>query len=178
MTGGRAAAFAAVAQTAGHVPRSGLVQDFSAAAVQRDNTYTYVTVPLHGTDIPEMSKVTYAVKGSETSVVEMMAATSDGSHASLRVWQDGTLIDDVTVYDPARDTGKFASGVQNTGFSMSRLQNCLTNAGVAAWLVALIGATCSVTCALTAGAGCLACAVALLGFTSGAISACVYGAFT
>jgi hypothetical protein len=137
----------------------------------------YISVPLQSEGIQELTKVSFVYDGTQTTVVEMVASVIDESHAGVRVWQNGAIVKDVQVHDPSLDTTGNAS-VLSVGFSMSKLKNCLNNAGVSAWLVALIGATCAVVCAATVGAACLPCVVAILGFTSGSIAGCVYLAFS
>lgn len=176
VSGRRAEGFIHAAESAGYVTNSGLKMNFIGATVSLLGSATYISVPLQSDGIPELTKVTFVYDGKQTTVIEMVANVVDESHAGVRVWQNGTIVKNVQVHDPSLDSTGSAS-VLSVGFSMSKLKSCLNNAGVSAWLVALIGATCAVVCAATVGAACLPCVVAILGFTSGSIAACVYLAF-
>ncbi|QHT57637.1 hypothetical protein GXP71_17195 [Cellulomonas sp. H30R-01] len=177
VTGAREAKFIKAAQTSGYVPKSGLAQNFDEATVTTVGNQTYIIVPLAGTNLAELTKVGYVwdAKTKTATTTELVAQVNDQSHASLRVWQDGVLVSDVQVHDPSLDPP--TSGVQQAGFSLNKLKQCLSDAGIPAWVGVLIGSACGVVCAFTAGAGCIACAVAALGFNSGIVSACIYLAF-
>ncbi len=57
--------------------------------------------------------------------------------------------------------------------TFSCLNNCLSAIGVPLYIVGLIGAACSVACAITAGLGCFVCASAIFGAYAGAGVACL-----
>lgn len=175
VTGARADKFIAAAQTANYQPLSGLTQSFEDAVVAHIGEAEYITVPLSGTDIPEMTKVVYVYDGHTTSTFEMVSNLTDAAHAQFQMWQDGVSLKSVELYDPNLDTAN-ASGtvVVQAGFSWSKLNKCLSNAGISAWIVALVGSACAVGCAITAGAGCVACVVGVAGFAGGSVAGCVY----
>ena len=57
--------------------------------------------------------------------------------------------------------------------AFSCLNNCLSAIGVPLYIIGLLGAACSVACALTAGLGCFYCAAAVFGAYAGAGAACL-----
>lgn len=177
----RARALAKAAGNAGYIPRSGLQQDFASATATRLGKTTFLTVPMRGTNLAEMTKVVYAIEGQQTTILEYAAGVIDQSHARLAVWQDGAQVRDVEIYDPAQDTvggARDGATALNAGFSWSKLNRCLLNAGVSQWIIITLTAACGLTCALTAGTGCILCLAAATGFGAGTIGGCVYYART
>ena len=139
-----------------------------------DNAY-YVTVPLVGTNLPEMTKVVYVVVDGRTVTMEYAAGILDDANARIQVWQDGALIQDAQVYDPAQDTdGSGSATAVQVGLNWSKVNKCLTNAGLSTWIAGTLVAACSLACALTAGLGCIGCLAAATGFGAGTIAGSIY----
>jgi hypothetical protein len=157
------------AEASNYQPRSGLSLDWGAATTQSHRGTRLATVPLLGTDIPEVSKVVFMHASGRTSVVEMAAHVIDAGAFHLDVWQDGSQIKNVDVTNPAVAEG---SGVIQV-FSWSVLNRCLASAGIAWWVIAAIGVVCTAVCVGTAGFGCAVCIAALSGANLGLIAACV-----
>ncbi|WP_263119599.1 hypothetical protein [Cellulomonas sp. RIT-PI-Y] len=63
----------ATVRAAGFVPASGLRADDTSATVHTIDATTLVTVPLIGTDLPEVSCVTFSIVGDDVAIVEMAA---------------------------------------------------------------------------------------------------------
>ncbi|WP_421743324.1 hypothetical protein [Cellulomonas sp.] len=126
VTASRADAFVAAAEAAAYKPLSGLQQVFEDAVVTRIGNAHYITVPLAGTNMAEMTKVVYVYDGKATTTVEFAAAVVDAAHARLQMWQDGVSIKDVELYDPALESATSGqSAIVQTGFSWSKLNKCL-----------------------------------------------------
>ena len=140
-----------------------------------DGVY-YITVPMSGTNVPDMTKVVYAFDGQNTQTFEYVADSAEASRASFRMWSDGVLLQDVTFHDPALDEGQGDHVVQ--AFSWKKLNDCLSSAGIPSWLFAMLAVACAAVCVGTAGLGCIGCIAAAGGFGSGIAAACVYYANT
>ncbi len=166
----------ALAQRYGYSPRSDLVMDWSGAVAQDIAGAETVTVPLVGSDLPLTSKVSFVATAEGMTVIEMASGMLDDDHAAMTVWQDGTRTKDLVVANSeATENG---AGVYSTGWSWSEFSRCLNNQGVNWAAITLISAACSLACVASAGFGCVACAVAVLGGASGTVSACAYLART
>lgn len=146
-----------------HAPEGSLVP--AEAIEQEIDGITYVTIPLQ--NMHTGSNVTVALEGSEivaTSETHLKEVSDDSGHAAI--WRDGEkVVDDVFSGD---DTA-----VQTFGFSGKKLNDCLSGAGVASWIVAATGVSCGVPEVATK----IACIIGL-GVTAGTASYCVRRAFS
>ncbi len=61
----------------------------------------------------------------------------------------------------------------NVGCFLSTLNSCLSGAGIAAWAIALIAVFCGVACAITIGAGCVVCLLAISAISGATMGACI-----
>lgn len=165
-----------LAQEYRYEPESDLVMDWNSAVAQDIDGAETVTVPLIGSDLPLTSKVTFLATADGMTVVEMASGMLDDDHAALTVWQNGTQTTDLVVANSATTEGD--DGVYSTGWSWNKFSRCLNNQGVNWAVITLISAACSLACVASAGFGCVACAVAVLGGASGTVSACAYVART
>ncbi len=176
VTGVRHDSYVAAAEAAGYRPVSGLTQSFADAEVMLVDDVYYITVPMLGTNIPDMTKVVYAYDGDTTQTFEYVAASPDPARASFQMWTDGTMVQNVDFYDPALDA---APGTEISQiFSWKKLNSCLSSAGIPSWLFGMIAVACAAICVGTAGLGCIGCIAAAGGFGSGIAAACVYYANT
>lgn len=93
----------------------------------------------------------------------------------LDVFQDGerNWSDSISGAEADRVASHEQVGTHGAGDFWERLNSCLTNQGVASWMLALIAGACAAVCFFTAGLGCAACIGAVIGFPSGVIGACV-----
>lgn len=131
------------------------------------------------------------------SVAWTIEDTAVGHEANF--WQNGELKFTATF----NDQGQIVSGLPNQNFvtqgqaikelfleelnsssseqaslviitqAFSCLNNCLSAIGVPLYIIGLLGAVCSVACAITAGLGCFYCAAAIFGAYAGAGGACL-----
>jgi hypothetical protein len=161
------------AKRAGYAPLSGLEQDFSQATVSQLDGADFVTVPLTGTNLQDVTHVSYVVKDGVTTTVEMVATVTDESHAAFKMWQDGSLVRDVVILDPELASQGERATITSASLNWSKLNSCLTNAGISTWVIATLGAACGVACFFTVGLGCVGCLAAVVGFGSGTIAGCV-----
>jgi hypothetical protein len=168
--GGAGNALVTAAQDAGYEPRSGLSPDWDAAMVTEAAGIYFVTVPLLGTDIPELTKVVFSHDNGTTTVVEMSARFSDVAHAQLDVWQNGAHTDAITAENP--ELMEADGSVAQVGW-WDRLNSCLSSAGIHWAVITLVSAACAAACVVTAGTACLLCISAVIGGSSGTIAGCI-----
>ena len=163
-----------VARALDYAPRSGLRPDWDRAVAEDVGTAQTLTVPLLGTDIAELSKVSYIAAGGRMTIVEMASSSIDADHAGLRMWEDGVQTRDVVVSRSTADSG--SSTVVQAAWSFDKFKDCLNRNGVMWATLSLLAAVCGVVCAVSAGTGCLPCAAAVLGGNIGAIGTCAAAA--
>ncbi|WP_156364359.1 hypothetical protein [Curtobacterium sp. Leaf261] len=96
----------------------------------------------------------------------MELRTLDAQSGTLRVWTNGQLTLSRTVSDADQP-----NSARSTWWG--RFNTCLANAGIASWVVTAISLACTAACAVTLGAGCLACAAAASGVAGGTIGYCI-----
>lgn len=154
-------------EDAAYVPFSGLAMDYPAATVEVHDGTRYVTVPLLGTDLPEVSKVTFVVGGGVTQVVEMASRMVDPSTVELRMWQDGRQTENVRLSNPEVADG----GIAQVGVDWRKLNSCLNSIGINWAVLAVISVACAAACATMVA--CAPCIAAMAGWTGGSIGACV-----
>lgn len=157
----------AEAKDLNYLPASGLVQDFEKASVSTvSDGSILVSVPLSGTNTPEVTKVSYIQSNGSWNVMELSVHQTSEDRASLKMWMDGSLVRDQLITPPAEDSAY--------GMNWGRLKHCLVNDANVNWIVlGTLSTICSAACLFTAGFGCVACVAAVVGFNSGTIAACV-----
>lgn len=105
-----------------------------------------------------------------STVVEISAWLLDSSTVHLEVWQDSTQVRNLKITNPsAAEPG----GAIAQAFSWSVLNRCLSNAGIAWWIISAISVTCAAVCVATAGFGCALCIAGLAGANVGLAVGCV-----
>jgi hypothetical protein len=166
--GERSEQLISAAQNSAYETRSGLEPNWDEAKTQEFNGAELVSVPLLGTDLPEVTKVTFAHTSEGTSVVEFAGRTVDESRMQLEIWQDGIQAKNAVV----ELVDSSAGGVVQV-FDFDEFADCLTESGVPTAIVGAISVACTVTCVVTAGFGCLVCAAALAGAYGGLVAGCI-----
>ena len=176
ITGSRAEELVDAARAAGYAPRSGLAFEWAQAVVQSFNGWDLVTVPLAGTNVPELSKVTYFRQGESAEVVEWAAAATDPTTIQVQGWQNGGKIrESIFVIEGYEQNG---AEIATAGLNYDKLERCLTRNGLPQWILNTIFAVCSLVCIFTLGAGCIACIAAWAGANTAVIYDCVKRAWT
>lgn len=163
------------AKASGYKLRSGFTPDFSTAHVYKlGDGKVIASVQLKGTNAPEMSRVSYLYAGGKLVVIETASQMLNANNVSLKMWTDGQLLKNVVITRP----GSAASdvSVQNVGLNWSRLNSCLSNAGVVWWVLAALSVLCGVACVTLVL--CAPCIAAEVGGLGGMAAACVKIAWT
>lgn len=158
------------ARASHYAVRSGQALDWDAATVQSYRGTRLVTIPLAGDALPDVSKVVFMYAKGRASVVEMTVRMIDTSTVHLELWQDGSQVRNVNITNP--NVVQADDGVVQA-FSWSVLNRCLSNAGIAWWVISAISVTCAAVCLATAGFGCAVCIAGLAGSNVGLAAACV-----
>lgn len=158
------------AKASDYALRSGLTLDWDAAVVQSYQGMKLVTIPLVGDALPDVSKVVFMYAAGRASVVEVSTRMLDVSTVHMEVWQDGAQVKNVDITNP--NVVQDEDGIVQA-FSWSVLNTCLSNAGIAWWILGAIAVTCTAVCVGTAGFGCAVCVAALAGGHTGLAAACV-----
>ena len=176
ITGTQAERLVAGALAAGYEPRSGLSPEWTRASVQTFGGWQLVTVPLSGTDVPELSKVTYFKMGDSAEVVEWAASLTAYKTVSVDGWQNGQKFREALfVIEGAHQDG---ASITTVGLNQKKLERCLTANGMPQWIVTTIFSVCTAVCVFTLGAGCVVCIGAWAGANSAIIYDCVKRAWT
>ncbi|GAB3444565.1 hypothetical protein GCM10027570_13970 [Streptomonospora sediminis] len=137
---------------------------FSDARVSRlDDGTTLVVFPLTGGDLTSSAlTVAFDTTGAASGVYEMLLREMSATSGSVEYWVNGAKVLDRVV-----------EADQATTLGWSEFNDCLSNAGVAAWTITAISIACAAICAGTAGAGCVPCIAAAAGGTGGVIGYCI-----
>ncbi|MBF4606210.1 hypothetical protein [Curtobacterium sp. VKM Ac-1393] len=163
----------ATARSMGYSVRSGLDEDWSAAAAYSYEGADVVSVPLLGTDVPEMTKLSFVTADGATVVTEMAAAMTSATAVHFAMWQDGHLTKNVDLVQGANS--EQASSIGTYGLDWKRLNNCLNSIGISWAVIAILGVACGAACATMVL--CAPCLAAAAGFTTGTIAKCVSNAW-
>lgn len=112
--------------------------------------------------------------GSVIESSEVVAKETSHESGHVTVWKDGKreVSQTVTASDSHDSHQRFTAKSSKKGF-WGKLNDCLSNAGVASWVIAAAGVACGAACAGTAGAGCVVCLTATAGIATGVASYCV-----
>jgi hypothetical protein len=164
----------AAARNTGYSIRSGLEADWSAAATYSYEGADVVSVPLLGTDVPEMTKLSFVTAGGATTVTEMASAMTSSRTVHFAMWQDGQRTKNVDLTQG--ENAEQASSIGTYGLDWKRLNNCLNSIGISWAVIAILGVACGAACATAVL--CAPCLAAAAGFTTGTIAKCVSNAWS
>ncbi|MEO6082706.1 MAG: hypothetical protein ABIQ18_06330 [Umezawaea sp.] len=112
--------------------------------------------------------------GTLKNYVETQFAPVDIGEGKVTVFFDGKFKAtkyahaDGTVDDTLRSGNDFST--QSSWWS--RFTDCLNSLGVASWVIGAVAATCAIFCVITAGTGCVACALGVAGAYSAELTFC------
>lgn len=157
------------AQRLRYEPRSGLTPNWAAATAYDHRGAEVVSVPLTGTDVPEMTKISFLTAGGRTSVTEMASAMQSSTEVHFAMWEDGTLTKNVKLDEGTPEVQP--SSIGTNGLDWNRLNNCLNSIGISWAVIAILGVACGAACATALL--CAPCLAAAAGFTTGTIAKCV-----
>lgn len=151
----------------GYEPESGLTQAFDRAQVSATSDGSMIiSVPLTGTNTPEVTKVSYIQNEGTWNIMELSVHQDSKDQASLKMWMDGNLVRDQLIHRASDDLPY--------GMNWGRLKSCLVNDANLNWVVLSSLATiCSVACLVSAGTACVLCVAGVAGFNTGTIGECV-----
>lgn len=154
------------------VSKSGEQIDTSSAqAWELDDGNVYVNYSFEG-DIEGVSNIGAVVSPDgevlATAEIVMKAETEDSGH--VEAWNNGKKTADQDVSSDDAASGELTA--QEGGF-WSKLNDCLSSAGISSWVVAGISVACGAACVGTAGLGCVACIAAAAGVTGGTAGYCI-----
>lgn len=163
----------ATARSTAYSVRSGLDPDWDAAAAYSYEGADVVSVPLVGTDVPEMTKLSFVTTDGTTAITEMASAMTSSTAVHFAMWQDGQLTKNVDLVRGA--DAEQASSIGTYGLDWKRLNNCLNSIGISWAVIAILGVACGAACATMVL--CAPCLAAAAGFTTGTIAKCVSNAW-
>ncbi|WP_349864769.1 hypothetical protein [Leifsonia sp. WHRI 6310E] len=158
--------------------QGGLRVDYSrASAWQVDRSTRVVRIPAADGQ-PVLNESSLSVVFDESDAVvgtsEMIFTPVSEVSGRVQSWVDGALRLDQTVDAPGIDAdAAFASRAYQKGDWWGNFNQCLSNAGIASWVIAGIALACSAICVVTVGAGCVACLGAASAGFSGTVSFCI-----
>lgn len=160
--GGQRERLVAAAKSAGYEPQSGLTLDWSNVVTEANVHAQLVTVPLLGTDIPELTKVVFVHQGDVTTVFEWVAQ-SVGEGISASLWENGMQVNSV-LFELRTDGDSMAAPA---GIDWGKWKYCMVNKykfGQA--VINAVVAVCG-TLACRHPAACAACVSFAAGMTTG-----------
>lgn len=152
-----------------YAPQSGLEPYYSEASVYEYEDAVVVSVPLKGTNLPEVTKITFMTVGDRTSVIELRSELVSETEVAFSMWQDGVQTHNAVLENP--DGTATDSGVQRAGVDWQVLNDCLAGAGINWAILAVISTACAAACATMVL--CAPCISAMAGWTGGTIAGCV-----
>ncbi len=172
----KGAAATKITTTGTHL-RAGDTLDFASQQVKviPDGSYV-VSVPIAGPTVAHGSAVAVTLDSSfaPTGIIENQLHTISDNSGQVQSWVDGTSIyDQVVTAENDQGTG----GTAERGINWGKLNSCLASLGIPAWIAAGLSNICAIACAFTAGAGCVICIAGVIGFSGGAVTACVQRAW-
>ncbi len=153
-----AQALDAAANPLAHLAGGAALDDRSAlVAESADGSHYVVSAGLTGSKVDEGSYVAVVLSRGSLEVAQVIQVNIDildAQSADVNIWIDGELFDEqhVTVDDAASE------GTVTTQASRQDIIDCFAAAGVGVVAATAIVATCGAICAVTVGAGCIACA--------------------
>ena len=172
--GSRSRSLLSAARDTEYAVRSGLDPDWAGATAYSYGAADVVSVPLLGTDVPEMTKLSFVTVDGETTITEMASAMTSTTVMHFAVWQDGQLTKNVDLTQGS--DAERASSIGTYGLDWKRLNNCLNSIGISWAVIAVLGVACGAACATMVL--CAPCLAAAAGFTTGTIAKCVSNAWS
>lgn len=133
-----------------------------------------MSVPLVGTNVPEMTKLSFVQTAGKTTVTEMASGLTSADAAHFALWENGTLTKNVDL--TRGDATAQPSQIGTYGLDWNRLNNCLNSIGISWAVIAILGVACGAACATAVL--CAPCLAAAAGFTTGTIAKCVSNAWS
>lgn len=156
----------------------------------------YAFRPLPGQGLDDTSVRTLIVKNGVIEYdTELLFQSESTNQGQMQVWQNGILLKNLVVsatgdvvqaaraqlqISPIAARALVKGALFGSGFAtykkgdwFGNFNTCLSNAGVAAWLVTAITIACAIACVGTAGLGCTICITAAAGVTGGTIGYCI-----
>ncbi|MBF4614010.1 hypothetical protein [Curtobacterium sp. VKM Ac-1376] len=172
--GSRSSSAVSAARDTEYAVRSGLEPDWAGATAYSYEGADVVSVPLLGTDVPEMTKLSFVTVDGETTITEMASAMTSTIVVHFAMWQDGHLTKNVDLTQGSE--AERASSIGTYGLDWKRLNNCLNSIGISWAVSAVLGVACGAACATMVL--CAPCLAAGAGFTTGTIAKCVSNAWS
>lgn len=109
----------------------------------------YVSAPASGENVYMATVSATLTPKMQVSQTGEALLVGDDTGGTATFWVDGEKI-----LDQYFDNGEHGISPM---FSWGEFNDCLSSAGIAAWVVAAISAACGIACGATAGVGCLVC---------------------
>lgn len=136
-------------------------------------------IPVLKDDSHELSNVAivYDEKGNLTQYTELYLTKNKHGNFNVNSYIDGEEVLNEDTDEKFMSAGEYAEYIKDNpklNVDISLLAKCLS---ISIGLAEVIAAGCIGVCAITAGAGCVACVAGLAGFAVGGNSACVISAF-
>ena len=141
-----------------------------------DGGLEILRIPVNpGQGVTEQTSVSVFFDSSESLVgtTEFEFTPVSGVSGTVRVWANGELTMDQLVSAPAAGTKGEVSLQYTRGDWWGNFNECLSSAGIAAWVVTGIAIACAAICIITIGAGCLVCLGAASAGYSATVSSCI-----
>lgn len=107
---------------------------------------------------------------------QMVFTPVDDRSGRVQSWINGVpSVDQVVVAqtDPEPAPSELRNRAYKKGDWWGNFNQCLSNAGIAAWVITGISIACAAVCVVTAGLGCIACLGAAFAGFSGTVSFCI-----
>lgn len=146
------------------------VDTTNANGWEMDDGQTYVSYNLKDENII-YSTVGAIVsgKGKVISTAEVVFTPESEHSGAMDLYLDGKR----QIDNASSDDYTASDRVETQAGFWSKLNKCLSAAGVASWVLASIGTACSAACVATAGAACIACVAAASGVLGGTAGYCI-----
>lgn len=150
-----------------------------AIAWQIDDTTRLLRIPasrLHGVTEQSSVSVVFGAKEEVVGYTQMTFTPVSDTSGRVQSWINGVPSVDQVVSaqsDPEPTQAELMSRGYKKGDWWGNFNQCLSNAGIAAWVITGISIACAAVCVVTAGLGCVACLGAASAGFSGTVSFCV-----
>lgn len=167
-------------------PHSGL--NFSLASAQGfdiGNGISLLKLPASdGQGVEEQTSISafFDASGKLVGLTEFAFRAFSENSGSVKVWSDDQLLVDQVVTAPTSEiaevaTRSDASGAQPQAYQRGdwwgNFSQCMSNAGVAAWVITGLSIACSAVCVVTVGIGCPLCLGAASAGFGGTVGFCI-----
>jgi len=131
---------------------------------QLSNGTFFVSTSLDGVAKGSVISAALSADGKVEQTYQISLKEESPTSGHMKTYADGKI---------DKDQHVTADETTLEGMDWGGLNDCLSNAGIAAWAIASLSIACGVACAATAGAGCIGCLAAASGATGGTIGFCV-----